>query len=112
MITLHDLDEAIMECLGKKSPDANTCIMLAAFYTIKHNLYPEKEERPEIEPIMDTGYAYTSGPDITYSGESEFSQVITGKDQNDVFPVIDELMETVKILNPRLYAGVIRRLKN
>lgn len=104
MITLHDLDEAIMECQGKKNPDANTCIMLAAFYTIKEHLYPIKEAEPELH-----GYSYDSG-NVTYTGDSEFAQAIEGRSQTDVFAIMDELMETLKVINPRLYTSVMRKL--
>lgn len=35
MIKLEDLEEAIAECQGQRNPNADTCIKLAAFYTIK-----------------------------------------------------------------------------
>ena len=35
MITEMDLQEAIAECQGKRNPNADTCIKLAAFYIIK-----------------------------------------------------------------------------
>ena len=34
MITRRDLLEAIDKCQGQKNPNANTCIKLAAYYTI------------------------------------------------------------------------------
>ena len=41
MITEQDLQEAIAECQGERHPNANTCMKLAAFYTIKNELYPD-----------------------------------------------------------------------
>lgn len=38
MITDQALQEAIAECNGKKNPDANTCMKLAAYYTIRDHL--------------------------------------------------------------------------
>jgi hypothetical protein len=46
MITEKDLKEAIAECEGERNPNANTCIKLAAFYTILDNMYGEKTEIP------------------------------------------------------------------
>lgn len=112
MITKHDLDEAIMECNGKKNPDANTCIKLAAFYTIKQHLFPDKKDDPIQMPKFEEGYSYEGGnTGITYSGDSDFAQAIIGRDQNEIMAVIDELMETLKVLNPRLYASVMRRIQ-
>lgn len=106
MITKRDLDEAILECEGKRNPDSNTCVKLAAFYTIRNHMFPTEEA---VQP--ERGYSYSAGGDIEYSSDSEFAQAIQGKTQEEVFSILDELMETVKVLNPRLYAGVMRRLQ-
>lgn len=113
MITLDDLNSAIAECHGKRNPDANTCIMLAAFYTLKQNLYPEKAGNTVAsQPTQfQRDYSYSNGPDIMYSGDSEFARTVYGRNPDDVMPVIDELMETIKVVNPRLYSGVMRRLQ-
>ena len=44
MITKYDLEAAIAECQGKRNPDASTCIKLAAFLTIKKEMYGEEKE--------------------------------------------------------------------
>ena len=101
MIKKADLETAIAECHGKRNPDAHTCIMLAAFYTIKREMFG------------DDGYSYAPAPvrnTIEIDSESEFARVISGKDQSEVFPVIDELMETLNIIQPRLYNAVMDKL--
>lgn len=105
MITEKDLQEAIAECRGVKNPNANTCIKLAAFYTIKNQLYPD-----------DSGYSFTSSPRshvsvIEYDGVSEFAEVTNGKEFLSVWGVIEELMTTLQITNPRLYNNVIQKIK-
>ena len=109
MITEKDLQEAIAECQGKRNPDANTCIKLAAFLTIQREMFGEQEER-----LHQEGYSYATAPieEVTYNGDSEFSREIRGKDVNNVMEVIDELMTTLQIVNPRLYAGVMRKLRS
>ena len=106
MITEHDLKAAIAECQGKKNPDANTCIKLAAFYTIYNEMFGEgkKDERSE--------YAYASAPGnvIEINSGSEFAGLVNGRVQEDVMPVIDELMETLKVVLPKLYNAVILKL--
>lgn len=47
---------------------------------------------------------------IEYNGESEFSQIINGMHLYDVLDIIDELMNTIQIVNPKLYDAVIRKL--
>ena len=104
VITKKDLDSAIAECQGKRNPDANTCIKLAAFYTIKREMFGEDK---------DTGYSYAPAPSrstIETNSGSEFARMIDGKDFDSVFPVIDELMETLSIIQPRLYNAVMDKL--
>lgn len=112
MITEHDLDEAIAECIGQRSPNASTCIKLAAFYTIRRELYGRPEEKPE--PV----YSFSPGPPneetistVIISGGSDLAEAIRGKDQAEVWPVIDELMQTVQALYPRLYRSTMEELR-
>ena len=104
MITESDLQEAIAECVGQRNPTANTCIKLAAFYTIRDNLYPQ--DRAE-EPVF---YSRSAGPAVEWSSGTKFGQLVADHNINDILPVIDELMDTIQVLYPRLYAGVIRKL--
>lgn len=47
----------------------------------------------------------------TAYSNSEFSQIAEEKGIEKVFPVLDELMQTIAVLNPRLYQSVIRKLE-
>lgn len=115
MITLHDLDEAIAECQGERNPNANTCIRLAAFYTIRQEMFGKQDNVP-IQP----GYSTQSGPMVTgqaektidYDSGTEFSATIDGMDAFPVWKVIDELMTVLQATNPRLYDGVLRKINN
>ena len=105
VITKQDLEAAIAECQGKRNPDANTCIKLAAFYTIKRELYGEEKEAAQ--------YSYAPAPiqnTIQIDGDSEFARAIDGRDQQDIMPILDELMSTLKIIQPRLYNAVMDKL--
>ena len=114
MITEHDLQEAIAECQGKRNPDAKTCIMLAAFYTIRDHLYPEKQQVQEDLP--QPRYSYSPAPDevektIDYVSDTDFGRLIDGRNAADVWPIIDELVSSaLSAVNPRLYDAFIRKL--
>lgn len=110
MITERDLQEAIAECLGKRNPDANTCIKLAAYYTIQNELYGTK---PNTEAIQNYSYAVgnTTETTINFDSGTEFSGLIDGMNMYDVLPIIDELIETLRVVQPPLYKAVIRKLK-
>lgn len=114
MITEKDLLEAIAECQGERSPNANTCIKLAAFYTIKNELYGKSEPPSDSRSMPEYSYAAPPEPvetTIDYYSDTEFSRAIDGRNQADVWPIMDELMSTVQALMPRLYDGVMRRLQ-
>lgn len=111
MITEKDLQEAIAECKGQRNPTSSTCIKLAAFYILRDHLFPKEE------PAALPAYSYAAPVEtieriIDYPGDTEFSRVIDGKKPEDVWPVMDELMSTISVLNPPLYAGVMRKLGN
>ena len=110
MITRTDLEEAIAECVGKRDPNANDCIKLAAFYTIKRELYPENEPLPS--------YSYATEPERTYDplvdfpGDGELARLVDGRPQSEVWPILDDLVNTLSLLNPRLHDALIRKLKD
>ena len=112
MIKETDLLEAIAECEGQRNPNASTCIKLAAFYTIRRELFGGDLA----DPVISRGFSGAKAPELEksmttgYDSGSQFSDVIKGKDLSGCLAVIDELMDTLQILNPRLYDGVIRKL--
>ena len=112
MITEHDLQEAIAECQGERNPNANTCIKLAAFYTIRNEMFGNPEQVvPQSSP---PSYSYDPGPvekTIDYQSDSEFSRIIDGRDPAEIWPVMDELMDTLMVIHRRLYDGVMRQLQ-
>ena len=109
MITQQDLQAAIAECKGKRNPDANTCIKLAAFYTIRNELFGKSEQVP--------AYSYAAPPEqvettIDYQSDTEFSAVIDGRRADDVWPVMEELMEVLRRTNKPLYNATIRKIQD
>lgn len=108
MITERDLQDAIAECQGERHPNASTCIKLAAYFTIYDHLYPKQAEKAEELPQT---IFQTVDEDIIGSyGDSEFYRAINGRKAADIWAVMDELMETIQIINPKLYDGVMRQL--
>ena len=110
MITAHDLDSAIAESQGKRDPDAKTCIMLAAFYTIKRELFGEGKDAEQI-PAYSLAPAPTATEGIDYPGESEFAQAIDGREPGEIWEIMDELMDTLQAIQPRLYYAVMRKIQ-
>lgn len=97
MIKEQDLLDAIAECQGERNPNANTCIKLAAYYTILNNISGSQVEAGGV-----TGYS-NSG--------SEFSNVIKGQPVEKVMEIIDELMDTLQLVAPKIYNATMERLR-
>lgn len=115
MIAEIDLQEAIAECQGQRNPNANTCIKLAAYLIIQRELYGNPEQLPTLPPVSD--YSYAAAPNkevettIYIDSDSELAQAANGKDADKVWAVMDELMAVLSATQPRLYAGVLRKIE-
>ena len=110
MITEQDLREAIAECQGQRNPNASTCIRLAAFLTIQRELFGQDNHT---EP-QESRYSFAAAPEarIGSYGGTDFLEAIAGKDMREVFLVMDELMDTMQVLQPRIYDSVMRKISN
>jgi len=114
VITQQDLQAAIAECKGERDPNANTCVKLAAYYILMEHLYPSEDNTPlEAAP----SYSYATEPEnhaeptIDYYSDTEFSEAVDGRTVSEIMPIIDELMSVLQATNPRLYAGVMRKIE-
>lgn len=106
MITENDLHEAIAECQGSRSPNASTCMKLASYYTILDHINKDTDKEPVIP-----GYSFASAPTFeAYSSQSEFGTIVKDIDYMECMKVLDEMMETMRIMVPKLYDAVMRRL--
>jgi hypothetical protein len=118
VITEKDLQEAIAECQGERNPNANTCIKLAAFYTIRNELFGNSGKFPTVaESATLPAYSYAAPPEqsettIDYQSDTEFSAVIDGRRAGDVWPVMEELMEVLRRTNKPLYNATIRKIQD
>ncbi len=102
MITEQDLLEAIAECEGERNPNAQTCRNLAAFYTILDHVRYTPQISHDAPPAEER---------VAYNGDSEFARLANGMNVSDVLGLMDELMDTVQVLQPRLYDAVMRKMK-
>ena len=108
MITQQDLLQAIAECQADRNPNANTCIKLAAFLTIQRELFGEEKKAEQLP-----AYSFAPAPvrnTLEVNSDSEFARAINGRELEEVFPVIDELMDTLSVIQPRLYSAVMMKL--
>lgn len=112
MITEKDLQEAIAECQGQRNPNASTCIKLAAFLTIQKELFGNSEQPEAVQPFNSYSYSADNKEKIVdYPVETEFGKLIDGKIAADAWDVMQELMDALKITNPKLYNFAMRKLE-
>lgn len=106
MITIDDLKAAIAECEGERNPNANTCMKLSAYYI----LLREKQGKPDT-----SGYSSAPAPSVPetvdYYSKTEFGQLVQDKPVKAVMAVIDELLGYLFAIQPGMYDGTMRKLK-
>ena len=111
MITEKDLQEAIKECEGQRSPNASTALKLAAYYTIKNELYPTAGQ-----PQLERGYSFAAPPVqdqniIDYISNTEFGEAVNGKETTPVMVILDDLMTLLASAQPRLHRRIIQKIE-
>lgn len=59
-------------------------------------------------------YSYASAPSAVLDnyGQSEFLTAIEGKPADAVMRIMDELMDSMQVLQPRIYDSVIRKVSS
>lgn len=102
MLTKSELLRAIDE-LEDAAPTFENCQKMATFYTLLNALYRSRDEEPK----------QISGPEevISYHGDSEFLQSVEGIPADEVWAIMDELMEAIQVLQPKLYSSTLRRIR-
>jgi hypothetical protein len=100
MFKKNELIDAIEELEASPTTFQN-CQKLATFYLLYDHLYGNS--RPELPTIERVTI-------IDDHGDSEFLQSVAGSDAQKVFVILDELMQTVKVLQPRLYDATLTML--
>ena len=89
MFSKNEIERAIKETEAN-ADTYEDCAKLATFYEILDHLYSTEMPR-------------------TINGDSDFLKAVNGKGDN-IWGVLDELMETLKLINPYLYNGVMRKI--
>ena len=105
MFTEHELLEAIEECQNVLPSTYSTCEKLAVFYTVLDHLRKKEdsyEPMKSADPVEETV--------IGDYGTSEFFMSVQGKEAKKVLWIFGELMDALKVLNPKLYSRTIERL--
>ena len=108
MYTDVELIDAINEIKSGKHTIQN-CEKLAAIYTVLDHLYP----LPQMKE--DRGYSNDSAVNaevIGLYGDSDFLKLINGKPSKEVWLIVDELIDALHVLNPRLLSNFLDKIQD
>ena len=116
MITEKDVLNAIDECM--QGPiTGNKRAALAQLFIIHDHLFGEPtraQEAPQPIPMQPYSAPPTEQVEtiVETNGDSEFLKAVDGRKADKVWKLIDELVEAVKILHPRMYTTFIDKVQD
>ena len=96
MISKTELENAIRNYEDAPNNYSN-CEKLATFYILYDRMYGAMPE--------------SEGEAVAYDGKSEFADTVKGKEPQSAWAVIDELMDALSVLQPKLYNGTLDKLR-
>ena len=106
MITEKELQQAIDDCL-KEPITGQKRTALADLIIIQDYLFGEPP------PMQMASYSPPPDPTdgiISVEGGSEFLSAVDGRKADRVWRLMDEMIEAVKVLHPRMYARFIEKI--
>ena len=116
MITEKEVEQAIEECM-REPVTGNKRAVLADLIIIQDYLFGEParaQEAPQPPPMQ----SYSAPPMeqvetyIETTGDSEFLKAVDGRKADKVWKLMDELVEAIKILHPRMYTTFIDKVQD
>lgn len=112
MLDMNEIDQAIAELeVGKTS--FSSCAKLAVLYAVRDHA---RGQEPVQYETYNRGYSQAPAPvsvpfDI-YDNRSDFLIAASRKDTAAVMEIMDELMNNLEVVNPRVYESVLRKIEN
>ena len=104
---LKELGWAISE-LEKQESSESRYILLVALYTCRSQMLGNTQPEPRIAAHSEAAAPKPLGQ----YGDSDFLLAVAGKPPESAWAVMDELMETLRVVNGRAYQSVMRKLGN
>ena len=117
MITEKEIAQAIEECM-REPVTGNKRAVLADLIIIQDYLFGEPTRAKEVQQMPMPMQSYSAPPVeqvetyIETNGDSEFLRAVDGRKADKVWKLIDELVEAVKILHPRMYTTFIDKVQD
>ena len=103
MISMEQIDGEIA-ILEDEKPTHIIMEKLANLYTVRDHMVIDSQPVVPVTTVIEKMPILGSG--------TEFGEVASTKRAEDVFRIIDELMDALMVLNPGLYNSVIRKISD
>ena len=116
MITEKEIAQAIEECM-REPVTGNKRAVLADLIIIQGYLFGapmQAQEAPQPMPLQSYSAPHMEQVEkyIETNGDSEFLKAVDGRKAERVWKLMDELVEAVKILHPRMYSTFIDKIQD
>lgn len=98
MVDFTEIDREIIKIETERDTSYATIERLAPLYAAA--IYRRLTANPEVYEARA----------IDSFGESDFLVAVAGKDSQKAWAIMDELMDTLQIANPKVYASVMRKI--
>lgn len=101
---LKEIEWGISQLEDQESSEGRYTL-LAALYTCRDHLLGAQPSA--------SAYSHAAPPahmPLDQYGDSDFLRAVAGKDPAGAWTVMDELMETLRVVNARAYSSVLRKL--
>lgn len=101
MLNIDEINAAIRKLENGETTLAN-CSKLATLHTVRDHLIGT-----DYAP-----YSYSAAPVMDVSGDSDFLRTVSGRDNQAVMDIMDDLMDTLRVAMPKAYRSVMERLRS
>lgn len=95
MLNIEEINKTILD-LEQHDTTYAVCEKLSWLYIVRDHLTGQQQKQPV---------------PLSVSGDSEFLAAVNGKESTAAWVIMDDLMDTLKIVNPRVYESVLRKIK-
>lgn len=107
MLDIKEIEYWISK-LEKEDSSFPSYSKLADLYAIRNQILGVPQQEPQV--ISYSEAAPIASDRIAQYGDSDFLAAISGKDPASAWAVMDELMDTLRVVNPRSYDSVMRKI--
>ena len=115
MLTEREVLQAIDECMTEPMT-GNKRSVLADLFIIHDHLFGEPTRAQEVQQMPMQSYSAPPMEQVEIyvetNGDSEFLKAVDGRKAERVWKLMDELVEAVKILHPRMYTTFIDKVQD